>query len=107
MTIQEFQNVELRIGTILSAERIEGSDKLLKLQVDLGESGPRQVVAGIGKAYDPEGLVGTQIVVVANLEPRSLMGMESRGMLLAATDEEGNPCLLTVGKKISPGTKIR
>lgn len=109
MTIDEFKNVELRVGKVRSAERIEGSDKLVKLRVDLGEGVPegRQILAGIGKAYAPEELIGKDIVVVANLEPRMLMGEESRGMLLAATDETGAPVLLTVEKPVSPGAQIK
>lgn len=98
---------------VLAAERVEGSEKLIKLQIDCGpsassgqQSGERQIVAGIGKAYEPEALVGKQIVVVANLEPRSLMGLESNGMLLAASDESA-PVLLIPEKTVPPGTGIK
>jgi len=104
MTIDEFKNVDLRVGKILSAERVEGSEKLLKLQVDIGE--PRQIISGIAKAYAPDELVGKEIVLVANLEPRKIMGMESRGMLLAAHGEGGTPIILTVERSVSPGSKI-
>lgn len=105
MTIDEFRVVDLRIGKIVSAERVEGSEKLVKLQVDTGE--PRQLVAGIGKAYTPEQLVGKEIVVVANLEPRKLMGLESQGMLLAAHGEDGeSPVLLMPESAVPPGSKI-
>lgn len=112
MTIDEFRKVDLRVGKILSAERVEGSEKLVELQVDLGEkdeSGadkPRQVLAGVGKVYEPEQLVGRQIVVVANLEPRKMMGLESQGMLLAASDEAGEPVILTIDYEVAPGSKI-
>ena len=103
----EFQNVDMRVGKVLSAERVEGSEKLLKLKVDIGlEIGERQIIAGIGKVYDPEIMVGREIVVVVNLEPRSLMGLESQGMLLAADDESG-PILLGLNKDSLPGAKIK
>ncbi len=87
LAYEEFARVDLRIGTVLSCERVPKSDKLLKVQVDLGEEAPRQVVAGIGKTFAPEALVGKQVVVVANLAPAKLMGLESRGMILAVRGE--------------------
>ena len=104
MTIDEFRNVELRVAKIVAAERVEGSEKLLKLQVDMGE--PRQIVSGIGKAYAPEALVGKEVVIVANLEPRELMGLTSQGMLLAAHGEAGAPVLLFPDSKVAPGSAI-
>jgi methionyl-tRNA synthetase len=104
VTIDEFQKVELRVGKVVSAERIEGSEKLLKLQIDLGE--PRQIVSGIAKVYEPESLVGKEVVIVVNLEPRKMMGMESQGMLLAAHGEGGEPVVLTVERAVPPGSKI-
>ena len=104
MTLDQFNEVDLRAAKILSAERVEGSEKLVKLQVDLG--GPRQIVAGIGNVYAPEDLVGKAIVVVANLDPRKLMGLESQGMLLAAHGENGEPVLITVEGAVPPGSKI-
>ena len=104
MTLDEFKNADLRIGKVLAAERVEGSDKLLKLQVDIGE--PRQVLSGIGKVYSPEDLVGKNILMIANLEPRMLMGHESRGMLLAANDGDGKPVLLLPANDVPPGSKI-
>jgi methionine--tRNA ligase beta chain len=101
-----FSAMELRVATVTAAERVEGSDKLLKLQLDLGELGPRQIVAGVGKAYEPEALVSTQIIIVANLEPRSLMRLESNGMLLAARDGDGVPVLLRPERAVPPGSKI-
>ncbi|MDP2695832.1 MAG: methionine--tRNA ligase subunit beta [bacterium] len=101
---EEFKKVELKVAKVLSAERIEGSEKLLKLQVDIGAE-QRQIIAGVGKVYEPEALVGRKIVIVANLEPRSLMGLESQGMLLAA-DSAGGPVLLMPDKEISPGAGI-
>jgi methionyl-tRNA synthetase len=101
----DFAKVDLRIGTVLVAEPVTGSDKLLRLQVDLGEAQPRQIVAGIGKAYAPADLVGRQIVVVANLEPRKVFGQLSNGMVLAASDDAG-PAVLAPARPIPPGTKV-
>ena len=105
INFEEFQKIDLRIGKIIEAEKIEGTDKLLKLKVDLGEE-KRQLVAGIAKFYQPEDLIGKEIVVVANLEPKTLRGVESQGMLLAA-DVEGKPVLLKPDQEVPPGTKIR
>jgi methionyl-tRNA synthetase len=103
--IEDFARVELKIGRVMSAERVEKSDKLIKVKVDIGEE--RQIVAGIGKAYDPEYLVGKEIVVVANLKPAKLMGVESRGMLLAATGDDGNPSLLILDRDVKPGSRVK
>ncbi len=89
ITIDQFFSVSLKIGTIVEAEEVPKSKKLLKLQVDLGEERPRQIVAGIKEFYPPQSLVDTQVCVVANLKPAKLMGMISEGMLLAAKDDEG------------------
>ena len=103
----DFQKVDLRAGKIIAVERIEGSEKLLKLKVNLGdELGERQIIAGIGKAYEPEILVGKDIIIVANLEPRSLMGFTSEGMLLAVDCDMG-PIILTTSSEVPPGSKIR
>ncbi len=104
MTIEEFQKADLRAGKVLSAERVEGSEKLLKLAVDIGE--PRQILSGIGKVYAPEDLVGKTIVMIANLEPRKMMGMESQGMLLAAHGDGGAPIILSIAGDVPPGAKI-
>lgn len=110
INFEAFQNVDLRVGTVVAAERVEGSDKLLKLRVDIGAApeglGERQIVAGIGKVYAPETILGKQIVIVANLEPRSLMGLESQGMLLAASSENG-PVVLVPERIVSPGAKAK
>ncbi len=101
----DFQKLDLRIAKILEASRIEGSEKLLKLAIDIGDE-RRQLVAGVGKVYEPESLIGREIVIVANLEPRVMMGFESQGMLLAAHDENGNPVLLMPEKETPPGSII-
>ena len=105
ITYDDFAKLELKIATITAVERVEGSEKLLKLQLDLGAE-QRQIVSGIAKSYEPEELVGKQIVMIANLEPRSLMGIESNGMLLAASDESG-PILLIPEKAVPPGSSIK
>lgn len=105
ISYDDFKKIDLRIGTILEAERVDGSEKLLKLQVDLGEE-KRQVIAGIAKSYEPENLIGKQIVVLVNLEPRSLMGLESQGMLLAA-DKDGLPIILVPEKEVATGSVIK
>lgn len=106
MTIDEFKNVDLRVGEVKSAERVEGSDKLLKLQLDLGEEQHRQILSGIAKQYAPEDLVGKKVVIIANLEPRMLMGHESQGMLLAAHGPDEAPVLLLPEGDVAPGSKI-
>ena len=103
--IAEFAKVELRAAKITAAEKIAGSKKLVKLQVDLG-SETRQVVAGIAESYEPEALVGKSIVVVANLKPAKLMGVESNGMVLAAS-EDGKAVLCTFDADVAPGTKMK
>jgi methionine--tRNA ligase beta chain len=105
MTIEEFQKMDLRVAKVIKAEKIEGSEKLMKLQINLGDE-ERQVVAGISKVYEPEQLVGKEIIIVANLEPRRLLGLESNGMLLAAHDENGEPVLLIPEKEVQAGVKV-
>ena len=92
------------MATVIAAEKVEGSEKLLKLQLDVGE--PRQIVSGIARQYAPESLVGKQVIIIANLEPRIMMGLESNGMLLAAHGENGEPVVLGVEREVPPGSKI-
>jgi methionyl-tRNA synthetase len=105
ITIDEFQKIQLTTAKVLSAERVPKSEKLLKLQVSLG-SEERQIVAGIGKKYEPESLIGKTIVIVANLKPAKLMGIESQGMVLAAGDSEVRG-LATILEEVDPGTKVK
>jgi len=105
ITIDDFKKISLRVGKILAAERVPKSTKLLKLQVDIGAE-QRQVVAGIGTKYAPEDLVGKRVVVVANLKPAKLMGVESQGMVLAAGEEEVSALLTTI-EDVAPGSKIK
>ena len=113
MKLEEFQQADLRVGKVVIAERVPGSEKLVRLEVDLGEKNEagdslsRQIIAGVGKTYAPENLIGREIIVVTNLDPRTMMGLESKGMLLAATDESGEPVLLGVDKETSPGARVK
>jgi len=104
ISFEEFQKIELKIGKIIKAERVKNSEKLLKLKVDLGKE-RRQLVAGIAKFYAPDYLIGKEIVIVTNLQPKKLMGIESQGMLLAA-DVGGEPVILIPEKEVPPGTKV-
>ena len=103
--IDDFMKIQLKAAKVLSAERVPKSEKLLKLQVSLG-SEQRQIVAGIGKKYEPETLIGKTIVIVANLKPAKLMGIESQGMVLAAGDSEVRG-LATFIEDVEPGTKVK
>lgn len=102
----QFGAIDLRVGLVLAAEAVPKSKKLVRLQVDLGEGKARQVVAGIGLAYDPATLVGTRVVVVANLKPAKLMGLESQGMVLAAGDA-ATLSLLRLERELPPGTEVK
>jgi methionyl-tRNA synthetase len=107
ISIDDFKNVQLRTGKVLAAERVPKSEKLLKLQVDLGTE-QRQILAGIGKAYTPEEMIGKIVTVVANLKPAKLMGLESQGMLLAANMPDGSLSLVTPEKAgIDAGADVR
>lgn len=105
ITIDDFAKVELRVGTVLEAEEVPGSEKLIKQIVDFGELGQRQVLSGIKQWYKPSQLVGKQFIYVVNLEPRKMMGMESQGMILATDTEK--PIILKPSKKVPAGSKIR
>lgn len=102
---EDFSRISLKTARILSAEKIAGATKLLKLEIDIG-SEKRTIVAGIGETYKAEELKNKNIVVLTNLEPKTLRGVESNGMLLAASPE-GKPVLLTVEKDVPAGTEIR
>jgi methionyl-tRNA synthetase len=106
ISIEDFMKVELRVAKVLAAERVPKSKKLLKVQVDVG-SEQRTLVAGIAEAYEPEALVGRTVVVVFNLQPATLMGVESNGMVLAASPDGGKPILLSFDSPPAPGTRVR
>jgi len=105
INIEDFKKIDLRVAKVLKAEKVENSDRLLRLEIDLGFE-QRQILAGIALQYQPEEMIGKQIIVVANLAPRMLRGLESRGMLLAASDSTGQISLLTPSKDSEPGAKI-
>ncbi|MEM0373486.1 MAG: methionine--tRNA ligase subunit beta [Sulfolobaceae archaeon] len=109
ISIEEFQKIDLRVGIVKSAERIEGT-RLLRLIVDLGDQ-QRQIIAGLGDYYSPEELLNKRVVVVANLKPKKIRGYESQGMILAGGCKEDEirgikPKILTVDGEIPPGTKV-
>jgi methionyl-tRNA synthetase len=106
ITIDDFAKVELRVGQVKVAEKVKGADKLLRLEVDLGTE-VRQVVAGIAEAYAPETLVGRKVVIVANLAPRKLRGLESNGMIVAASPEGGKPILASFLEDVPVGTRLK
>ena len=106
--IGDFAKVDLRVGQVLSAERVPKADKLLLLRIDIGEEQPRQVLAGIAQYYEPEKLVGRKVVVVANLKPRKLRGFESQGMVVAASiGEEGRPVIATFVEDVPNGARLK
>lgn len=108
ITIDDFAKVELRVGEIKVAERIPNADKLLRFEIDLGEAQPRQILAGLAEYYDPEKLVGRKVVVVANLKPRKMRGLESQGMICAASlGEEDTPAIATFSEAVKIGARLR
>lgn len=131
ISIDDFKKVDLRVAKVISAEKIEGSEKLLKLTVDVGEvetmkdgstfpigseqdspstsSGSRktrQILSGIAKSYNPENLVGKSIIIIVNLQPRMMMGMESQGMVLAVLDSEGKAVIISPEIEVSAGATV-
>ena len=110
INFNDFQKIEIKAGTVLSAEPIQGSEKLLKLSVDFGEQAPRQVISGIAKTFkQPEKLIGKQFLFVTNLEARSIMGLESQAMILAVSKPKKSSeeiVLMKPVKKVSNGSKL-
>jgi methionine--tRNA ligase beta chain len=108
ISFDEFKKLDIRVGKIVAAEKIPGSEKLIKLLIDLGETEPRQIVAGIGPPAggDVSVLIGKEIPVIANLEPKTFLGTTSFGMLLAA-DKEGSPVLLHPAEEVPPGSIVK
>ncbi|MBC7216839.1 MAG: methionine--tRNA ligase subunit beta [Candidatus Caldatribacterium sp.] len=104
--LEDFQKIDLRVGEIVSAERVEGTRALMVLRVNLGDE-ERTLVAGLAPYYAPEEMVGKRVIVVANLEPAVIRGIKSQGMLLAADDGQGNVSLVTVDRDIAPGSRVR
>jgi methionyl-tRNA synthetase len=106
ISIDDFLKIDLRVARVLAAERVPNSKKLMKLEIDLG-SEKRTLVAGIAEAYDAEALVGRLVAIVANLKPAKLMGVESNGMVLAASPEGGRPMLVSFDEPPPPGSRVR
>jgi methionyl-tRNA synthetase len=107
ISIDDFMKVELRVGQVKAAEKVKGADKLLRLEVDIGTE-VRQLVAGIALAYKPEDLIGRKVVIVANLQPRKLRGLESNGMIVAASvGEDGKPVLAGFLEDVPIGAKLK
>ena len=106
ITIDDFMKVDLRTAKVLAAEKVPNSKKLIKLSIDVGTE-QRTLVAGIAEAYEPEQLVGRTIVMVFNLKPAKLMGIESNGMVLAASPEGGKPTLVGFSSDVPPGVRVR
>jgi len=106
ITIDEFLKIELRVAKVLAAEKVPNSRKLMKLSIDVGTE-QRTLVAGIAEAYEPEELIGKTVGIVFNLKPAKLMGIESNGMILAASPEGGKPVLVAFDGEIAPGSRIR
>lgn len=107
ITIDDFVKIDMRVGIIRSAQAVKGADKLLHMFVEIGEPEPRSIVAGIAKAYEPEKLVGRKVVIVANLQPRKLRGIESKGMIVAASLEGGSPVLAAFLEDVPVGARLR
>ncbi len=107
IAIDDFAKVDLRVGLVLSAERVKGSDKLLHLKVDVAETQPRTILAGIAEAYTPEQMTGRKVVIVANLQPRKLRGIESNGMIVAASLEGGKPVLAGFLEDVPVGARLK
>ncbi len=105
ITYDDFIKLDIRIGTVTSAEKVQGTDKLIRLEIDLGE-GTRQVVAGMALTYTPQDFIGKQVPILVNLEPRKLRGIESQGMILAA-DVGGKPIMLIPEREVPPGSAVR
>ena len=107
IAIDDFVKIDLRVGRVVSAERVKGSDKLMHMKVDIGEPEPRTIVAGIAEAYSPEQLLHRKVVIVANLQPRKLKGIESNGMIVAASVEGGKPVLTGFHEEIPVGARLK
>jgi len=105
--IDDFLKVDLRVGLVKFAERVKGSTKLMHMKVDIGEAEPRTIVAGIAEAYEPEQLLNRTVVIVANLQPRKLKGIESNGMIVAASVNDGKPVLAGFHEEIPPGARLK
>lgn len=106
ITFEDFKKLDIKVGKVLSAEKIEGSDKLLKLEVDFNEF-KRQIVSGVAEFYKPEDLINKEFPFIVNLEPRMIRGFESQGMILAVDTNNGEISLLSPDREVAPGSNIR
>lgn len=108
VSFADFAKLDLRVGEVITAENVEGSERLIRLKINLGKDyGERQILAGLAKWYKTENLVGKKFIIVANLEPKKMMGEESQGMMLACCPDEGEPTLIPINKKIPEGSIVR
>ena len=105
ITFDDFKKIDMRIGKVLSAEKVEGTDKLMNIKIDLGTE-IRQLVAGIADMYEPHSLIGKEVPVLINLEPRKIRGIESQGMILAV-DVGGKPVIMHPDREVPPGSTIK
>ena len=105
ISIDDFKKVEIKIGKILNAEKVEGADKLLKLEVDFGAE-KRQILTAMAQFFQPEHFIDKSVPFIINLEPRKIRGLESQGMILAADDPDGKPVLLLPEKEMPPGSSV-
>jgi methionine--tRNA ligase beta chain len=105
ISFEEFKKLDLRVGKVISAEKIVGSTNLLKLAIDMGKE-KRQILAGISKYYDPKELIGMSLVIVTNLEPKKMMGLDSQGMILCAESTGDEPVCLAPLKEVPPGSRV-
>ena len=105
-SLEDFAKVQLKVGKVLECKQVEKADKLLCSQIDVGEETPRTIVSGIAKYYTPEEMVGKQVIVVTNLKPAKLRGIESQGMILCAEDENGELALITPSKSVKAGSEV-
>lgn len=106
ITFEDFSKIEIKIGKVISAEKVPETDKLLKLEVDFGID-KRQIVSGIAHAISAEQIIGKSLPFVTNLEPRTIKGIESQGMIMVAIDDEDKPVLLEPNGEVKPGTNIK
>lgn len=107
ITFEDFEKLEIKIGKVLTAEKVPETDKLLKLEVDFGESEKRTIVSGIAHAITPEEITGKEMPFITNLEPRTIRGIESNGMIMVVIDDEENPVLLNPTREVKPGSIVR
>lgn len=107
ITYDDFTRIEIKIGKVVNAEKVPETDKLLKLEVDFSEEKTRTIVSGIAHAISTEDIIGKEVPFVTNLEPRTIRGIESNGMIMVAIDENENPVLLNPSQEIKPGSIVR